>query len=85
MYIDIIELLEVIKEACRKNECKDCPFSGTYSHMGDNAAFYYCRIADTPNEWQIDSAGDDEVLYDIKDFEKVLYDVEDFEKDYKEG
>jgi len=67
MYIDIIELLESIKEDCHKTECKNCPFSGTYSHRGDNAAFYYCRIAGTPNYWQIDSAGDDEVLCNVKD------------------
>lgn len=70
MYINIIELLESIKEACHKTECKACPFSGTYSHMGDNADFYYCRIAGTPNYWQIDSARDPEVLCDVSDFEK---------------
>lgn len=70
MYINIIELLECIKEACHKTECESCPFSGTYSHKGEDSDFYYCKIAGTPNYWQIDSGADAEVLCDIRDFER---------------
>lgn len=58
MYINIIELLESIKEACQKAVCKDCPLSGTYRHKGESRDYYYCRIAGEPDEWQIDSAYD---------------------------
>lgn len=73
MNLNIIELLERIKESCHKTECAACPFSGTYSHLGNDTDFYYCRIAGTPNYWQIDSGADAEVLCDVTDFVRYMY------------
>ena len=71
MYINIIELLESIKDACiKQTSCENCPFAGAYKHKGDNTNFYYCRIAEMPTGWQIDSGCDAEILRDISDLEK---------------
>lgn len=67
MYINIIELLESIGEACAKQtSCEECPFMRDY---GDPER-YNCGINDTPDRWRIDSAYDAEVLLDVTDFEK---------------
>ena len=67
MYINIVELLEWIKEACGKQAgCEDCPLSKEY---GDPAR-HYCSIYDRPDRWQIDSTQDPEVLFDVTDIEK---------------
>lgn len=68
MYINIIELLESISKACMNNLCKDCPFSETYRRKGDDTDIYYCKLAEMPAGWQIDSARNAEVLCDITDF-----------------
>lgn len=60
MYINIIELLESIKEACEKQtSCNECPF------LKD----HYCSIYNTPGDWQIDSLRDPEILCNVSDFE----------------
>ena len=70
-YFNIIEVLESIKEACgKRSTCKDCPFSATYRHKGDCIDIYYCKIAEMPNGWQIDSVQDAEVLCDVTVFAK---------------
>lgn len=73
MHINIIEVLESIKESCGKHTtCERCRFAGSYRHKGHNAVFYYCRIADTPSDWQIDSGSDVEIMRDVNELIKDM-------------
>lgn len=66
MYINVIALLDSIADICRKQKCIECPLSLSYRHTNDSKEYYYCRLEDTPDRWQIDSANDDAVFYKVE-------------------
>lgn len=64
--------------------CNDCTnkcimyepnMRGCRNRMGECIDIYYCKIAEIPNGWQIDSVRDAEVLCDVTVFAKY-YNVE---------
>lgn len=67
MYINIIALLDSVKDICTKQSfCRDCPLSLSYTHENCDKKYYYCRLEDTPDRWQIDCRNDDAVFYKIE-------------------
>lgn len=66
-YINIIELLDSVKDICRKQSyCRDCPLSLSYTHANDDRKYYYCSLEGTPERWQIDSVNDGAVYYKVE-------------------
>ena len=67
MYINIIALLDSVKDICTKQSfCRDCPLSLSYTHENCDKKYYSCRLEDTPDRWQIDCRNDDAVFYKIE-------------------
>ena len=67
MYINIIALLDSVKDICTKQSfCGDCPLSLSYTHENESKKYYYCALEELPEKWQIDSRNDDAVFYKIE-------------------